>query len=234
MNVKSDSAISNCIRSCIRCGACCKKGGPCFHLEDKKLIEKGIILTKYLFTIRAGEPAYDNVKEKILPAVTDIIKIKGKKGSWACVFYNEKEKRCMIYDNRPVECKALKCWDTQEIRRIYSKNRLIRKDLIFKVKGLWDLVKDHQSRCSYEKIKRFAETINYGVKNCEKKEATQSILDMIKYDHHIRLVVVEKIRLDSDILDFLFGRPLTMTIKMFGLKVMQKNNDFSLSLLRVT
>jgi Fe-S-cluster containining protein len=40
--------MSKVITKCIRCGTCCKKGGPSFHLEDKMLIEKGIILSKYL------------------------------------------------------------------------------------------------------------------------------------------------------------------------------------------
>ena len=49
------------ISECVRCGTCCGKGGPAFHHEDKMLIEQGIILSKHLYTIRAGEPVYDNV-----------------------------------------------------------------------------------------------------------------------------------------------------------------------------
>ncbi|MGD8449723.1 MAG: YkgJ family cysteine cluster protein, partial [Desulfobacterales bacterium] len=95
--------MSKTITQCLRCGTCCKKGGPSFHLEDKILIEKGIILSKYLYTIRKGELFYDNIKECILPAVSDIIKIKGQEESWTCIFFNEKESACTIYDNRPLE-----------------------------------------------------------------------------------------------------------------------------------
>ena len=58
LSMKSDNSISE----CKRCGTCCKKGGPCFHVEDKMLIEKGVILIKYLYTIRKGEPAYDKIR----------------------------------------------------------------------------------------------------------------------------------------------------------------------------
>ncbi|WP_413882543.1 methyltransferase domain-containing protein, partial [Desulfobacula sp.] len=71
---------------CNRCGICCSKGGPAFHLTDKKLIEKGSIKTADIYTIRKGEPIYDNVKDTIIFAESDIIKIKGVGSSWACVF----------------------------------------------------------------------------------------------------------------------------------------------------
>ncbi|MDY6790804.1 MAG: YkgJ family cysteine cluster protein [Thermodesulfobacteriota bacterium] len=200
------------ITECIRCGTCCKKGGPSFHLEDKTLIDKGIILSKYLFTIRKGEPAYDNVRQELLPLSSELIKIKGKNDSSTCIFYNESENKCNIYQNRPVECKAMKCWDTREIEAIYAKDRLTRKDLLSDIEGLWELVKDHQSRCSYEKIKRMLQ------KQGNNKDAMQKeILEMIRYDTQIRHLVVKKGGMDCEILDFLFGRPLTVTIKSFGL-----------------
>jgi len=199
------------ITECIRCGTCCKKGGPSFHLADKHLIDKGIILSKNLFTIRKGELAYDNVREELLPLSSELIKIKGKNDSSTCIFFNESEKKCEIYKNRPVECKTLKCWDTREIEKIYSKNRLTRKDLLFDIEGLWGLVKDHQSRCSYEKINKMLQKQDNSEYAIQKE-----ILEIIRYDTQIRHLVVEKGGMDSEILDFLFGRPLTITIKPFG------------------
>ena len=115
------------LTECIRCGKCCKKGGPCFHLADKHLIDQGIILTKYLFTIRKGELAYDNIRQELLPQSSELIKIKGKNNSSTCIFFKESDKKCEIYQNRPTECKAMKCWDTGEIEKIYSKNSLPRR-----------------------------------------------------------------------------------------------------------
>ena len=210
---------------CKRCGTCCKKGGPCFHIEDKMLIEKGLILIKYLYTIREGEPAYDNIKECLIPVTSDLIKIKGQNDSWECIFFDENDNSCKIYDKRPVECRVLKCWDTREIEQIYFKNRLTRKDLVYKVKGLWDLIEDHQSRCSYDKIKHFVKELDGEKKN----EAIDGIYDILSYDDSIRELVVKKGKMDPENLDFLFGRPIVVTIRMFGLKVEKKDGKYYLS-----
>jgi Fe-S-cluster containining protein len=212
------------MKGCIRCGTCCKKGGPSFHLEDKSLIEKGIIPSKYIYTIRKGERSYDNVKECFLPASSDILKLKGQKGSWTCVFFDETNNNCTIYKHRPVECKILKCWDTREIERIYSKNRLTRQDLISTVEGLWDLVEGHQKRCSYDMLQFFIDSLHKG----KKDEALKGILEIIEYDNKIRNLVVQKAGLDPDLTDFLFGRPVTETIKIYGLKVKKEEGKYIL------
>ena len=209
---------------CRRCGTCCKKGGPCFHLEDKGLIEKGVILSKYLYTIRKGEPSFDNVKGSISPATTDIIKIKGRNGSWTCVFFDEKNTECTIYDTRPLECRVLKCWDTRDIEKIYAKDRLTRKDLISGIEGLWDLVDAHQKQCGYNALTRFVDALNTD----KKDDALKGILDIIEHDIKIRELVVGKAGLESDLTDFLFGRPITETIKMYGLTIQKDGKRYLL------
>jgi len=216
--------MSKIITQCIGCGTCCKKGGPSFHLEDKMLIEKGKILSKYLYTIREGELCYDNIKKCILPAFSDIIKIKGQKDSWTCILFNEKENECTIYDNRPLECRALKCWDTREIEKIYSKNRLTRKDLFSNIEGLWGLVEDHQKRCSYEKLDLFIDILKKNKKN----EALKGTLDIIEYDAQIRELVVQKGGLDPEMIDFIFGRPITETIRIYGFKIKKQDDKYLL------
>ena len=218
--IKQDPGITE----CSRCGTCCKKGGPCFHLEDKILIEKGIILSKYLYTIREHELCYDNVKDSFLPAASDIIKIKAQKDSLACIFFNERENECTVYDNRPLECRALKCWDTREIEKIYSKNRLARKDLLSNVEGLWGLVEDHQKRCSYEALTLFIDIL----KKEKKDGALKDILDIIEYDAQIRELVVQKGGLDPEMTDFIFGRPITETIRIYGFKIKKQGDNYHL------
>lgn len=211
---------------CKRCGTCCKKGGPCFHIEDKMLIEKGSILIKHLYTIRKGELAYDNIKGRPTALASDLIKIKEKNDSWECIFFDAKDNSCEIYDKRPVECRVLKCWDTREIELIYFKNRLTRKDLVCRIEGLWNLIEDHQSGCSYDKIKHFIKELDGEKKN----EAINGIYDILIYDDSIRELVVKKGKMDPENLNFLFGRPVRVTIKMFGLKVEKKDGKYYLSL----
>jgi Fe-S-cluster containining protein len=212
------------ISECIRCGTCCEKGGPCFHIEDRKLIEKGKIPIKYLYTIRKGEFAHDNVKGCLTPVDSDIIKIKGKKDSWTCIFFDEEKKGCTIYDDRPLECRTLKCWNTRELEQIYATTRLTRKDLVSGVKGLWDLIKDHQVRCDYSKIRPLIKELT-GVKATR---ARQKLLEIIRYDAEIRNLVISRGGLDADMLDFLFGRPLTKTLGNYGIKIHQEGTKILL------
>ncbi len=210
--------------TCVRCGTCCKKGGPSFHLDDKYLIEKGIILSKFLYTIRKGEPSYDNIEGRISPAASDIIKLKGKRNSWTCIFFDEKKNECTMYANRPLECRVLKCWDTREIERLYSIHRLTRKDLISNIKGLWDLVEDHQIRCAYDALAHFID----GLDGRERDKALNGILNIIEYDTRIRKLAVTKGGLDAEITDFLFGRPVTETIRMYNLKIQRNGGKYRL------
>ena len=216
--------------TCLRCGICCEKGGPCFHQEDRLLIETGQIPSKYLYTIRKGEYAYDNVKGCRVPASSDIIKIQGQKGSWTCFFFNAGEKRCAIYNDRPLECRRLKCWDTGALEQIYARNRLTREDLISQVKGLWDLVADHQVRCDYGKIKKLINDLS----GPQKERARKELLEIIQYDAEIRKLVVAKGEMDPAMLDFIFGRSLTQTLPGYGIKVRQEGNKLVIVLTQST
>lgn len=202
------------ISECIRCGTCCKKGGPSFHIIDKHLIEKGIILFKHLYTIRQGEPAFDNVKGNLFCVPSDIIKIKSCKNSRACIFFNTKDRRCEIYEERPAECRLLNCRDTQDIEAFYDRDRLTRKDLLSGIEGLWELIEAHQMRCDYERVGYFVENL----KGDKKEEALEGLSEMLDDDRRLRSLIAEKKGLDSEIIVFLFGYPLTETLKRFSLK----------------
>ena len=203
------------IAECKRCGTCCTKGGPSFHHADKALIETGIIHSKYLYTIRKGEWVYDNVRQCLEPASSDIIKIKEKNESWTCIFFDETQNACAIYENRPLECRALKCWDTQELEDLYAKRRLTREDLISEIEGLWSLVKDHHQRCDYEIIHKLVNAIKAQPNDVQVR---LKLAEIIKFDTEIRKLVLSTAGLEPEMLDFLFGRPLTRTIKKMGLK----------------
>ncbi len=201
----------------MRCGTCCEKGGPAFHRADRHLIEEGVIASSCLYTIRKGELARDNVKQRLVPVDTDVIKIKGKKDSWSCMFFNQARKSCRIYQNRPLECRALKCWDPGELEKVYAAGRLTRKDLLSGVDGLWELIEDHQARCDYEKIQCLVRQLEGSAPD----RARRQLCEMIRYDAEIRKLVVARGGLESDMLDFLFGRPLSVTIKNYGTRARQ-------------
>jgi Fe-S-cluster containining protein len=181
-------------------------------LEDRPLIESGCIPLSLLYTIRRGEIVRDPFRGELHPVAEEIIKLKGRGNVWICVCFEEKDNRCRIYDDRPLECRALKCWDTREIERIYARRRLARRDLLAGVAGLWELVRDHEARCGFDAIGRLAAARH----KAGGSEAVAKIEEIVRYDEHLRRLVIEKGGVDPAILDFLFGRPLAQTIAGFG------------------
>jgi len=213
-------------QSCRRCGTCCRKGGPALHLEDRKLVLEGKIPLRNLFTIRQGEPSYDNIAETRVPAASDIIKIKSAAAdTTACIYYQHEEKSCRMYPHRPWECRTLVCWHPQPLMDQYHLNRLTRRDLLSAIEGLWELVYDHQNQCDYRVIAELATRLH---RDRNDPEAADQLMTMIRYDQFIREGVVENSQGVAEKLEFLLGRPLVMTIRMFQLKLIRTESETSL------
>lgn len=200
--------------TCSRCCTCCAKGGPALHQADKALIENGKLHGRFLFTIRQGEPAEDNIKGGLIWADTDIIKLKSKDNADACIYADFNHKRCSIYADRPLECKVLKCWDTKEIESLYQKERLTRQDVIGKIAGLWDLVAEHQEKCSYTHVRQILEEHPKILEGA----ALQHLLELVQYDISLRTLVVEKTNTEPNLLLFLFGSPLQTVLRKLGIE----------------
>lgn len=212
------------LNSCQRCGTCCEKGGPSLHQEDRLLVDDGRIPIRCLFTLRQGELARDNVRGILAPLADEIIKIKGLPGRWTCLFYEKKTRGCSIYDHRPMECQALNCRDTRQIKKVYESTRLLRRDLLSGVEGLWDLVEAHEQRCSYDGLKSL---VGEGERGCRPNQE-ETILEIIRYDAQVRRLTTEKGGLDGQMLDFIFGRPLVDTIKMFDIALKKEDGRYRL------
>jgi Fe-S-cluster containining protein len=195
------------ISECMRCGTCCRKGGPAFHLDDMRLIEDGTISATDLCTIREGEPVYDNVKGVRYPSPSDIIRLKQKNGSAACPLFREEDRECSIYRLRPVECRTLQCWNTAGIEALYAVERLTRRDLLSGMKEIWEAVSDHQKKCDYGRILQLSKST----------AISPEVAEMVRFDVYLRELMVEKGGVDPDLLEFLFGKPLTEILQRCGI-----------------
>jgi Fe-S-cluster containining protein len=215
------------ISGCRQCGTCCRQGGPALHLEDRELVASGKIPLQNLFTIRRGEPAYDNVTGTIAPAVTDIIKLKGASpGKDVCCFYESAGKACGIYDHRPEECRVLECWDTRPIEALYRCRRLERRHLLVETAGVWELIQEHQQRCDYGDVADLAARLK---QTSSSEEPHSRLLELIRYDESLRQVTLERTGWNPELLHFLFGRPLSFTIQMFKLKLSKTGSGLRLA-----
>ena len=196
---------------CIRCGECCLKSSPTLHTRDLNLVAGGCLPREVLYTVRKGELVRDNIHDRLIPADQEMIKVREKKGG--CIFYAGEERACRIYENRPSQCAGLKCWDTAEFMEVYRSPKLQRHDVI-EDGVLLGLIEEQEKRCSYATLYDHVSRI---AKDGEK--AVEAILELMRFDFHLRPFLSRKLGLRIEEMDFLFGTPLTETIIMFGLKV---------------
>lgn len=221
-NLTSDDA-KNYKTACDRCCACCIGGGPILRLADVHLVRQGKIPAKDLYTIRKGELMFDKDKLTMVPMATDLIKIKIHTDDLRCI-YLDNGHDCEIYSTRPCECRAFKCWDKTEIEMRSQDEPLERKDLLGDVKGLWDLIEEHQKICSYTRMQELTDRLV----QTKDDEALAEINKLISYDKSLRETMVEKGKVEPDMLPFLLGRPFTETMAMFNLKIEEKDGKYYL------
>lgn len=207
-------------QECRRCGTCCSKGGPALHELDLDLYFEKHLDKSHLFTLRKGELAFDNVRNKVIELPEEIIRIRSEQKHKACIFFDAWQKSCSIYAHRPWECRVLKCWDTDELERDYDQNRLSRLDLIDSSSALGEIITAHENNCSYAQVKELVADI--------KKQKDQPALDklgfMLEYDWALREQIGHKAGASQEELNFLLGRALEITLPGFGLEVKIKDD----------
>ncbi len=204
---------------CIRCGECCLSSSPTLQREDGSLLKRGSIQKRHLVTIRKGEGITDNILENMKPSHQEMIKLKEKKGiGGGCIFFRDHDKSCTIYDHRPLQCAALKCWDTREFMRVYKTPKLLRRDVL-EDDIISRLIEEHEKRCSYALLEGLVKEIR-----TQGETAVEALLDLLRFDYELRPFVAQKLGVDHAEMDFYFGRPLIETIPMFGLKVVHEED----------
>lgn len=212
---------------CIRCGECCISSSPTLQREDLPLILEGVLRRSDLFTIRRGEFVLDNIRGNLTASETEMIKIREVKGGkGGCIFYRPGENACAIYDRRPVQCAALKCWDTDEFMDLYRGPKLRRQDILSD--GiLLELILEHENRCGYGLLDSLVRRIE-----THGEDAIEKVLEILRFDYRWRPFISEKLDIDPSDMEFLFGRPLIDTLSGFGLQVIrQPDGSFFLTTL---
>ncbi len=203
---------------CFRCGECCLATGPSLQKTDLQLFFNHVFDGTHLYTVRKGELVRDNINDELKFTDQEFIKLRDREPGQGCILYDPNEKACTIYADRPSQCRAFACWDGQNFKDVFKGPKAGRKDLI-KDPNLLRLISAHETTCGYGTIARHVERISD-----QGDTAVQEILKILQYDQGIRRLTYEKLALDPGEFDFLYGRPLTETIHMFGLMVKRKTD----------
>ncbi|MCK4425592.1 MAG: YkgJ family cysteine cluster protein, partial [Deltaproteobacteria bacterium] len=184
---------------------CCEKGGPTLHSEDRIFLQKGVLRPTHLFTLRAGELVYHPLEERLIELSDEMIKIKSTDGSSACTFYDAEQKACSIYEDRPLECRALKCWDTGDVEDLFMQDLLSRLDLCPKGSAVAELISAYER--SFPPGRLYGLLSEAGSPEVA-QQTNPEIEQMVSTDEAFRQKVVEALGLKDDELEFFFGRPV--------------------------
>ncbi|MDA8215379.1 MAG: YkgJ family cysteine cluster protein [Nitrospiraceae bacterium] len=208
--------------SCVRCGKCCSESSPSLMREDMTLFVSGVLSYENTYTIRDGERVRSKGDGSIYESFVELIKIRDKEGAAVCVFYNEGE-GCRIYENRPSQCRAYKCWDPVNLMKGLEEGALKRSDIFGSVDVVMGIIENHEVKCSYKKLSDAFERLAEG-----NGDAVEEIMDMLQYDTYVRPFLEEKFNIPRNAMDLILGRPLTDTINEFGFKVARDGEEYIL------
>ncbi|MES0362519.1 MAG: YkgJ family cysteine cluster protein, partial [Desulfobacteria bacterium] len=151
------------------------------HEDDATLFAEGVLEKIHVYTLRKGE-VIRNIDDSLMILEGEMIKIKGEGETWSCMLYDDNEKACKIYQDRPAECRALKCWDPRDLIEVMATPRLQRTNLINQDDGILKIIEAHEQRCAYETL----EAAVMGLQQPGSDKAVERILDLLQYDQYIR------------------------------------------------
>lgn len=151
----------------------------------------------------------------------EMIKIRTVDEGNACMLYNAAAKSCSIYDHRPVECAALKCWDTAEIESMFLKELLSRRALFNRSGTLLQLVDAYEKAIPVEDIFAFCNA-SFSDDVVEKAKVHEHMELVTRIDSQFRKQACETLGLEQDDLAFYFGSPAD---EIFGRIMSLKKKD---------
>jgi Fe-S-cluster containining protein len=183
---------------CLRCGDCCRAQSPALHAPDLPLIREGVIGRHQLFTLRRGERAYSAQKGTVVVLPQERVKVR-QLPSGSCPFYEADSRACAIYDRRPLECRALKCWEPEAFGRDTRSPHLRRQDIL-EGGPLAELVRRHEREIDLALVGRAAEGGD--------PQDQAAALKLLPLDEELRRQAVEGCGADPGELEFLFGGAL--------------------------
>jgi len=208
---------------CEKCGDCCKQGGPAIHTKDIGLVKNGKIPVSSLITIRKGELVNNPLTGKIQPVAVELVKIIGTGRQWDCCYYDGQH-GCTIYENRPVACRALKCWDTEEVLEMVEKETLTRFDILEKDDPLVPVILEHERICPCEDLKVVQDGIGQVSEELKKK-----LEKMVRDDLNFRSRVIADFQLKLSDELFYFGRPLFQLLQPLGVGIFESGTGIHLN-----
>lgn len=211
---QSGRVIQEVLPVCVLCGECCRKGSPTLQLEDLELLKAGKIPWDQLYTIRRGQPVHSPFSNDVSFLVDERVKIREKQATRECVFFDHATDQCLVYADRPAQCRAQACWDPTVAEDLSKQPYLTRRDVFANIELLLDLIAEHDRRCSFDALKESFERLG-----ASKGETIDEVLGILAYEDHFRNFLAEQLKIPPQNLDLVFGKSLAELVPLFGFRV---------------
>ena len=192
---------------CVRCGECCRQGSPALLEQDRPTLAKGAIGREDVMTQRAGERAYSNRERRVVTLAREQVKVREAPGGRGCIFLGPGGDACLIYADRPFQCRIMECWDPSRFDTVQSLPPLTRRGLLGEDHPLAPIMDEHDRRCAPAELGRLLEAAPADV---------EAALEMILFDLHVREFAADRFELSDGVAEFVFGRPLAGICRDFG------------------
>jgi Fe-S-cluster containining protein len=196
---------------CLKCGSCCRNSGPTLYSGDEALFHAGDISFAHLRTLRAGEEVFSHWENRRTVLEHETVTIAPALPGNCPLLEGT---ACRVYDRRPAQCKAQKCWDTRDSDKMMKWPGLTRLDLVAEGDPLRGIITEHDQACAPAKLREFAEGVRKG-----EEEASHAIVAMVELDAHLRRRVLDEKLATAEALPFLLGRPIEMLVSALGLEI---------------
>jgi len=212
-------------QECLRCGDCCRGASPSLFLDDLRLLNEGVVKRSQIYTLRRGEAVSLPAPLGTMVLRDETIKLRANPETGYCLFFDDNENSCSIYFDRPLQCRAQACWDTEVIEHaVKHEERLNRAHVLSPDEPVTEALLAHESHCALEPIADAFAAVGQG-----EEQALERVIDALAYDAQLRPLISEKLPLPAEELDFVFGRPLSQVVEMYGVRVSsQPDGSFEL------
>jgi Fe-S-cluster containining protein len=212
---------------CLRCGECCVKSSPTLTTADMHLFQNDILHWSEVYTLRRGEKGVSPRTGEVVSIEAERLKLKEHSGTKHCLYYATNPNRCLIYEQRPEQCREQLCNRSEAERPDTASEFLTREDIFGPHPELWALISAHEQRCAIVQLENLLQNLSE-----DNAVASEALFDMLHFDHYLRQMLVQEWEIPPGALDFLLGRPLTQLIRQFGLKAtMTPDGVFHLEML---
>ncbi len=199
------------------------------HMDDRPYVESTLIKAGALVTIRKGELAFYPMAEHPQPVENEFLKILGSNADWSCRFYDSDLSSCSIHDQRPSACRALKCWDTEDVLDLAGKKLLTRFDFLRNNDSLLQVVCNHEDEITCPDFTALSQQLN---ESTDQKGTLQQLADLVNRDLYLRSQATKTHNLSLSQELFYLGRPFFQVISPLGITVLESAKGMKLQLSR--